>query len=115
MIGDASATNSAQGLGCGVVLLKHLEDVVARFWEHGFKIDWQVFHSHHQRDRVSMPTYPFERKQHWIIARKFSYETNTAPPLTQTVLEPEQNDDHLLQTPVSAQGDAIEQQVSPPQ
>jgi acyl transferase domain-containing protein/thioesterase domain-containing protein len=90
---------------------EHLLNVVARLWEQGIKIDWKVFHSHRQRYRVSMPTYPFERKQHWIKARKFTYEGSTDTTLAQNVIEAEQNDDTLLQAPVSAPGDALEQQV----
>ncbi|MCP5207228.1 MAG: amino acid adenylation domain-containing protein [Hahellaceae bacterium] len=90
---------------------EHLLNVVARLWEQGIKIDWKVFHSHRQRYRVSMPTYPFERKQHWIKARKFTYEGSTDTTLAQNVIEAEQNNDMLLQAPVSAPGDAVEQQV----
>lgn len=41
---------------------------IGRLWLTGIKIDWQEFHSGIQHRRIPLPTYPFERKRHWIDA-----------------------------------------------
>ncbi len=48
---------------------EHLLKLIARLWEQGVQIDWDVFHSHRQRYRVPLPTYPFERKRYWVRAQ----------------------------------------------
>ena len=45
-----------------------LLNAVGKLWPAGTKIDWQSFHSNGQPRRVSLPTYPFERKRYWIEA-----------------------------------------------
>ncbi len=37
-----------------------------RLWLHGHKIDWKEFYSRGKRNRVSLPTYPFEKQRYWI-------------------------------------------------
>jgi acyl transferase domain-containing protein/SAM-dependent methyltransferase/acyl carrier protein len=49
-------------------------------WSHGVSVDWSGFHKHERRTRVSLPTYPFERRSYWIgpkaasTQRKKAYE-----------------------------------------
>ncbi len=38
-------------------------------WAAGVAVDWPSFHSRERRRRVSLPTYPFERRSYWIGAR----------------------------------------------
>lgn len=38
-------------------------------WSRGVAIDWNAFYENEPRRRVSLPTYPFERKRHWVEAR----------------------------------------------
>lgn len=47
-------------------LLKSL----ARLWTAGVKIDWTAFHQPQHRRRVSLPTYPFERRRYWLEPRQ---------------------------------------------
>ncbi len=35
-------------------------------WEHGVEVSWGGFHEVERRHRVSLPTYPFERRSYWI-------------------------------------------------
>ena len=35
-------------------------------WSGGSNVDWQAFHGGMPRNRVPLPTYPFERKRYWI-------------------------------------------------
>jgi len=39
---------------------------LGQLWLAGVKPDWTGFYAHEQRRRVPLPTYPFERKRHWI-------------------------------------------------
>ncbi len=43
-----------------------VEDALATLWSKGADIDWQAVHAEQPRRRVSLPTYPFERKLHWV-------------------------------------------------
>ncbi|MEH2065248.1 MAG: SDR family oxidoreductase [Nostoc sp.] len=48
---------------------------LGRLWLCGVKIDWSSFYAHEQRDRISLPTYPFERQRYWIEAQKQPKQT----------------------------------------
>ncbi|HEY9767123.1 MAG TPA: SDR family NAD(P)-dependent oxidoreductase [Coleofasciculaceae cyanobacterium] len=69
--------NSAQAAGQIVLSsLPHPKETVAdnafilnmlgRLWLAGVEIDWCNFSAHKQRQRVPLPTYPFERRRYWI-------------------------------------------------
>jgi phthiocerol/phenolphthiocerol synthesis type-I polyketide synthase E len=42
----------------------------AQLWLAGVEIKWPALHGEAQRRRVALPTYPFERKRHWIEAQR---------------------------------------------
>ncbi|MCP4110806.1 MAG: amino acid adenylation domain-containing protein, partial [Desulfobacteraceae bacterium] len=39
---------------------------LGRLWLAGVRPDWVGFYAHEKRQRVHLPTYPFERKRYWI-------------------------------------------------
>ncbi|MFT6372934.1 MAG: acyl transferase domain-containing protein, partial [Gammaproteobacteria bacterium] len=39
---------------------------LGKIWANGSKIDWSVYWGDEFRQRVALPTYPFERKAYWI-------------------------------------------------
>lgn len=41
---------------------------IARLWMTGAEIDWTQYYADEQRNRVRLPTYPFQRERHWIEA-----------------------------------------------
>ncbi|HEX9668077.1 MAG TPA: alpha/beta fold hydrolase, partial [Thermoanaerobaculia bacterium] len=41
-------------------------ETAGRLWAAGLEIDWERFHGPGRRRRVPLPTYPFERKRHWV-------------------------------------------------
>ncbi len=41
-----------------------------QLWAAGVEVDWLALHGGSPRRRVSLPTYPFERKSHWIEAHR---------------------------------------------
>lgn len=44
----------------------YLMTTIGRLWLNGVDIDWEGFQSDTFRHRIVLPTYPFERKPHWI-------------------------------------------------
>ncbi len=49
--------------------LAFLLSSLGKLWLAGAKVDWNGFSLHEARQRVSLPTYPFERKRYWVEAR----------------------------------------------
>ncbi len=43
-----------------------VQDALAALWSRGVGIDWQAIYKEEPCRRISLPTYPFERKLHWI-------------------------------------------------
>lgn len=50
--------------------LPTLMSTVGRLWLHGVQLDWRGFHGG-EPTRVPLPTYPFERKRHWVEPGNF--------------------------------------------
>ncbi|MGK3989844.1 SDR family NAD(P)-dependent oxidoreductase [Sorangium sp. So ce136] len=48
---------------------KTVAEAAARLYEAGQPIDWERLHAGAERRRVVLPTYPFQRKRHWIEPR----------------------------------------------
>ena len=45
---------------------RQLSNSLGDLYEQGASIDWTGFHGDYPRRRVSLPTYPFQRRRHWI-------------------------------------------------
>ena len=43
---------------------------VGRLWLAGVPLDWAGLYRHERRQRLPLPTYPFERQRYWIEAQK---------------------------------------------
>ncbi len=52
-----------------------LLQAVGRLWLSGAAIDWAGFYAHEQRQRVPLPTYPFERQRYWMDAPQLAADT----------------------------------------
>jgi phthiocerol/phenolphthiocerol synthesis type-I polyketide synthase E len=46
--------------------LYYLLNKIGDLWLYGVKINWSAFYSHQERNRISLPTYPFQRKRFTI-------------------------------------------------
>jgi acyl transferase domain-containing protein len=46
--------------------MAHILSSLGNLWVAGVKPDWHGFYAGEQRRRVPLPTYPFERKSHWV-------------------------------------------------
>ena len=47
-------------------------NTLGRLWLAGVEIHWPGFYAHEERDRLPLPTYPFERQRYWIDAKAAS-------------------------------------------
>ncbi|MFE4106865.1 type I polyketide synthase, partial [Almyronema epifaneia] len=47
---------------------EYLLQTLGQLWLAGVAINWSNFYEHEQRQRLSLPTYPFERQRYWIEA-----------------------------------------------
>ena len=47
---------------------KCLLSALSRLWLAGVEVDWSGFYQDEKRDRVPLPTYPFERQRYWVDA-----------------------------------------------
>ncbi|HEY3566611.1 MAG TPA: amino acid adenylation domain-containing protein [Thermoanaerobaculia bacterium] len=54
---------------------------LGRLWVAGGRIDWAAFHAGQGRHRVPLPTYPFERRRHWIEAAAARVTTTALAPV----------------------------------
>jgi amino acid adenylation domain-containing protein len=57
---------------------------LGRLWLAGAPVDWAGFYSNEKRHRVSLPTYPFERKRFWIEPARPSVTQRVADDSTPT-------------------------------
>ena len=44
----------------------YLLNTIGRLWLAGVEIEWRAFYANERRQRVPLPTYPFERERYWI-------------------------------------------------
>ncbi len=56
----------------------HALESLGALWSTGVEVDWQSFYSRETRNRIPLPTYPFERKRFWIESKAMR-ETITSP------------------------------------
>ncbi len=54
-----------------------LQEALGQLWLAGAAPNWTAFYAQEQRRRVSLPTYPFERKLHWVEPPPHSTVTAT--------------------------------------
>ena len=48
-------------------------------WSRGVAVDWNAYYANESRRRISLPTYPFERKRYWIEAKREAVTAATVP------------------------------------
>lgn len=53
---------------------------MGRLWLAGVRPDWDKFHAAAPRRRVPLPTYPFERKRHWIEPQRRGFSRHSSAP-----------------------------------
>ncbi|MGL4618099.1 SDR family NAD(P)-dependent oxidoreductase [Chroococcidiopsis sp.] len=71
--------------------VRFLLNTLGQLWLAGVQIDWSGFYAHKKRDRLPLPTYPFERQRYWI-----------EPPQSVAKAEPPQLWHSLVETGIRA-------------
>ncbi|HSD84635.1 MAG TPA: type I polyketide synthase, partial [Anaerolineae bacterium] len=61
-------------------VVKSLLTTLGYLWLAGVRVDWYGFHTHEQRQRLPLPTYPFERKRYWIEPYKPTEQSSSEIP-----------------------------------
>ena len=59
--------------------LNSLLATLGKLWLSGVHVDWPEFYAQEQRQRLGLPTYPFERKSYWIEPGSAAQETTPEP------------------------------------
>ena len=72
----SSLPNPGDATGSAPFLLTSL----GRLWLAGVEIDWSGFHGAERRNRVALPTYPFEPVRHWMDPIAEAAKTSDAAP-----------------------------------
>jgi len=79
-----------------------LYGTLARLWEAGVTVNWGQFYSGEQRNRISLPTYPFERKRYWAEPAEAS--GTVVEPAEQAAPIPESAPEKTDMTPAENRG-----------
>jgi len=74
-------------------------DKIAQLWVSGIKVDWLLLYQLFQPNRISLPTYPFEKRRVWVPERKNKKtEKNVSPIIDKKI---KQNAPQIVQHQVS--------------
>ncbi len=60
--------------------LEFLFETLGKLWLLGQSIDWKGFYAYESRQRVALPTYPFERQRYWVDPPEAQAGTASLPP-----------------------------------
>ena len=87
-----------------------LLNALGRLWLAGVSVNWPEFYRHEQRDRIPLPTYPFERKRYWIEPSNPAVRDNKFTEVDNTV-EEENVGDREIEEIMAQQLEIISQQL----
>lgn len=59
--------------------LFELPQTLGRLWQEGVKVNWSEFYAGQNRQRVMLPTYPFERRRYWVESPSLPGEAGIEP------------------------------------
>ena len=97
-----------------------LLESLGKLWTAGVEVDWDAFYASEERGRVPLPTYPFERKRHWIDPSPLTSATgpvaatDTAAPAPPSATGPVAATDTFAAAPSSATGPVAATDTSAP-
>ncbi|MDO6434614.1 type I polyketide synthase [Flavitalea sp. BT771] len=61
---------------------RYLAERIGDLWAHGFPVDWTLYHKDEKRNRISLPTYPFEPARYPAEVDPFGDAMPPVPGLT---------------------------------
>ncbi|MCP4996510.1 MAG: hypothetical protein GY934_22450 [Gammaproteobacteria bacterium] len=72
---------------------------LAQLWVSGVEIEWALLYGQHSPRRISLPTYPFERKRYWVGEHPKDRKERIAPLQLQNQRQDQQNGGKLVLKP----------------
>lgn len=87
-----------------------LLNALGRLWLAGVSVNWSEFYRHERRDRIPLPTYPFERKRYWIEPPNPEVHDNKFTQLENTI-EEENVADREIEEIMAQQVEIMSQQL----
>ncbi|WP_449417833.1 type I polyketide synthase [Phormidium nigroviride] len=87
-----------------------LLNALGRLWLAGVSVSWSEFYRHERRDRIPLPTYPFERKRYWIEPSNSAVHNNKLTEVDNTI-EEENVGDREIEEIMAQQVEIISQQL----
>ncbi len=79
---------------------------LGQLWLYGVQIDWAEFYRDEKRYRISLPTYPFERKRYWIKGDPFKIVLEMMAGATDSSRKPGKREREEFDEPGSRESDA---------
>lgn len=80
--------------------VQHMNNILGTLWSVGYTIDWELYNSMDQVNRVSLPTYYFENQSYWIesevVREDSSTSMNTRNDLSDWFYSPIWKQSHLI-------------------
>jgi acyl transferase domain-containing protein len=80
-----ASLRASRGAGADV---SHMLETLGELWMAGARVDWAGLYRHELRQRLPLPTYPFERKRHWLEPSRDHVLLIGAPPQQATFPAP---------------------------
>jgi acyl transferase domain-containing protein len=75
--------------------IKNPVKTLGLLWLAGVNIEWRGYYVHERRNRIPLPTYPFERRRFWIEPQESVEETeNEKPESSLTYVQLEKSEDY---------------------
>jgi acyl carrier protein len=84
-----------------------LLDTLGQLWLAGMAVGWSGFSAREQRQRIPLPTYPFQRQRYWIEPLQQAYTVDAHQALLQTI------EHHMLPPPNRAEPELTAAFVAP--
>ncbi|MEM8531242.1 MAG: SDR family oxidoreductase [Chloroflexota bacterium] len=88
-----------------------LLSTLGKLWLTGVPINWKNFYTNERRQRIPLPTHPFERQRYWIDAQPHAYDQRGS----QTIIGTRRNNAHQIYIPSWKRAPVIPHQPRPDQ
>ncbi|MCB0196766.1 MAG: SDR family NAD(P)-dependent oxidoreductase, partial [Anaerolineae bacterium] len=87
-----------------IVIRNRELDQLAQLWVSGVEIDWSLLYGQETPKRISLPTYPFERKRYWFDAHQAHHQPMVAPRQPAIQTSKPHNEGKLILKPIQSVG-----------
>lgn len=87
---------------------------IGAVWSRGVAVDWDAYYASEQRSRVSLPTYPFQRKRYWVESKQ-AVSVDMQAALASSLVSPQAHKNNPAQNgnSIAANLNPLEKQMTP--